>query len=74
MTMTTEYIIWGIPPQAEMETLLVSEQAGITSREQAERVAATLTDVHGCRAVRIQEFRFGNGDEVIAAFRSSVNA
>jgi len=72
--MTTEYIIWGIPPQAEMETLLVSEQAGIASREQAERIVATLTDVHGCRAVRIQEFRFGNGDELADMFRKAVAA
>lgn len=72
--MKTEYILWGIAPNGDMETLLVSEQAGIASREQAERIAATLTDVHGCRAVRIQEFRMGDGSEVAAMFRSSVNA
>lgn len=72
--MTTEFILWGIPPQAEMETLLVSEQAGIASREQAERIAATLTDVHGCRAVRIQEFRFGDASEVADMFRRAVAA
>jgi len=72
--MTTEYIIWGIPPQGDMETLLVSEQAGIASREQADRVAATLTDVHGCRAVRVQEFRFDNGDELADMFRKAVTA
>jgi len=72
--MTTEFILWGIPPQAEMETLLVSEQAGIASREQAERVAATLTDAHGCRAVRIQEFRFGDASELADMFRKAVAA
>ena len=72
--MTTEYILWGIPPQAKMETLLVSEQAGIASREQAERIAATLTGVHGCRAVRIQEFRFGDASELADMFRKAVAA
>ena len=72
--MTTEYILWGIAPGGETETLLVSEQAGIASREQAERIAATLADVHGCRAVRVQEFRMGDGSELAGMFRSIANA
>ena len=72
--MATEYILWGIAPNGDMETLLVSEQAGIASREQAERIAATLTDVHGCRAVRIQEFRMGDASELAGMFRQAVNA
>lgn len=70
--MAIEYIIWGKAPGASHEDLLVSEQAGIASRAQAEHIVATLRDVHGCRDLRIQEFSFGNGDEVIAAFASSV--
>lgn len=70
--MSIEYIIWGKAPGDEYETLLVSEQAGIASRAQAERICNTLRDVHGCRDVRIQEFSFGDGSEVITAFRSAV--
>lgn len=70
--MAIEYIIWGKAPGADHENLLVSEQAGIASRAQAERIAATLRDVHGCRDLRIQEFSFGNGRDVIAAFAASV--
>lgn len=72
--MAIEYIIWGKAPGAEHEDLLVSERAGIASRAQAERIAATLRDVHGCRDIRIQEFRMGDAGEVAAMFRSSVNA
>lgn len=67
-----EYIIWGKAPGATHEDLLISEHAGIASRAQAERVLATLRDVHGCRDLRIQEFSFGNGSEVIAAFANTV--
>ena len=67
-----EYIIWGKAPGAAHEDLLVSEHAGIASRAQAERILATLRDVHGCRDLRIQEFSFGNGSEVIAAFSDAV--
>ena len=70
--MTTEYIIWGKAPGGEYETLLVSEQAGIANRAQAERICSTLRDVHGCRDVRIQGFTIGDGSEVITAFRSAV--
>lgn len=70
--MAIEYIIWGKAPGAIHEDLLVSEQAGIASRAQAERIVVTLRDVHGCRDLRIQEFSFGNGDEVIAAFGGAV--
>ena len=67
-----EYIIWGKAPGAAHEDLLVSEHAGIASRAQAERIVATLRDVHGFRDLRIQEFSFGNGSEVIAAFSNAV--
>ena len=70
--MTIEYIIWGKAPGTDHENLLVSEQAGIANRAQAERIVATLRDVHGCRDLRIQEFSFGNGSDVIAAFGGAV--
>ena len=71
--MATEFIIWGKAPGTDHENLLVSEQAGIASRAQAERIVATLRDVHGCRDLRVQEFSFGDGSEVIAAFAASVS-
>jgi hypothetical protein len=70
--MNKEYIIWGKPPHSDDETLLVSETAGITNMEQAQRVIATLTDVHGCRDCRVHIFTLGNGADVINAFRSVV--
>ena len=70
--MAIEYIIWGKAPGAIHEELLISEEARIASRASAERFADILREVHGCRDLRIQEFSFGNGDEVIAAFASSV--
>ena len=70
--MNKEYIIWGKPPHSDDETLLVSETAGIASMEQAQRVIATLTDVHGCRDCRVQVFTLGNAADVIRAFKSAV--
>jgi hypothetical protein len=73
--MQSEYIIWGVAPNTDFETLLVSEHAGISTRAQAERVVATLTDVHGCRACRIQLLApLGDASELAAMFRNSVNA
>lgn len=70
--MAIEYIIWGKEPNGDIETLLVSEKAGIASRAHADRVVAMLTDVHGCRDCRVQEFSFGNGSEVINMFAKAV--
>lgn len=67
-----EFIIWGKAPGTDYEDLLISEQAGIRDRAQAERICNTLRDVHGCRDVRIQEFSFGDGSEITLAFRSAV--
>lgn len=73
--MQSEYVIWGVAPDTDFETLLVSEHAGISTRAQAERVVATLTDVHGCSACRIQLLApLGDASELAAMFRNSVNA
>jgi hypothetical protein len=71
--MTDQFIIWGIPPQGDMETLLVSEHAGLNTRADAERAAALLTDKHGCSSVRIHRIEpFGDAREVAAMFRAAV--
>jgi hypothetical protein len=70
--MNKEYIIWGKPPHSDDETLLVSETAGIASMEQAQRVIAQLTDIHGCRDCRVQVFTLGNGADVINAFKGTI--
>ena len=70
--MSREFIIWGKPPHSDDETLLVSETAGIASMAQAQRVIATLTDVHGCRDCRVHVFTLGNGADVINAFKGVV--
>lgn len=70
--MTKEYIIWGKPPHGDTETLLVSETAGISSMEQAQRVIAQLTDMHGCTDCRVHVFTLGNGADVINAFKGTI--
>ena len=70
--MNKEYIIWGKPPHSDDETLLVSETAGLTSMEQAQRVIAQLTDIHGCTDCRVQVFTLGNGADVINAFKGAI--
>jgi hypothetical protein len=70
--MTPEYIIWGKPPHSDDEALLVCETAGIASMEQAQRVIAQLTDIHGCTDCRVQVFTFGNGADVINAFKGAI--
>jgi hypothetical protein len=70
--MNKEYIIWGKPPHSDDETLLVSETSGLTSMEQAQRVIAQLTDIHGCTDCRVQVFTLGNGADVINAFKGAI--
>lgn len=65
-----EFIIWGKPPHADHEALLVSEAAGIKSREHAERVVQELQSKHNCSEVRIQEFKMGDGLELAEMFRA----
>lgn len=72
MTVSTEYIIWGKPPHSDDETLLVSETAGITDMAQAQRVIATLINVHGCTDCRVQVFTLGNGSELTNMFKRAV--
>jgi len=70
--MRKEYIIWGKKPDSDIETLLVSEQAEIATRTHADRVVELLTEFHGCRDCRVQEFTLGNGAEVAGLFAKTV--
>ena len=70
--MTTEYIIWGKEPNSDVEMLLVSEKAEIATRKHADRVVELLTEFHGCRDCRVQEFTLGDGSEVLGLFRKAV--
>lgn len=65
-----EYIIWGKPPHGDHSEVLVSEAAGIKSREHAERVVQELQNKHNCSEVRIQEFKMGDGSELADMFRA----
>jgi hypothetical protein len=51
----SQYVIWGIAPNSEHESLLVSENAGIESAKHAQKVCADLESHHGCTATRVQE-------------------
>ena len=53
-----EYIIWGIPPNHESETILVSEKANIKTMRQANETVELLTSKHGCKACRVQAIDF----------------
>lgn len=72
--MTHEYIIWGIPPQGEMETLLVSEQAGLATYDQARAACGLLAQRHGCTALRIQRLEpLDDAREIVTMFKAAVN-
>ena len=60
--MKTEYVIFGIAPGDDMESLLVSERAGIKSMDHAERVKETLERDHGCTACRVHVFNWEKPD------------
>jgi hypothetical protein len=69
-----EYVIWGVPPGEDHETLLVSEAAGIRDAAHAERIKAALAADHGCSRVRIQALLpLTDGREVLRMFARSVN-
>lgn len=53
-----EYIIWGIPPNHESETILVSEKANIKTMQHANETVELLTSKHGCKACRVQVIDF----------------
>ena len=52
-----EYVIWGRPPGATEETLLLARVEGetINDRQAAQRYAGVLEQKHGCTKTRIQE-------------------
>ena len=56
--MKKEFIIWGIPPNHQSETILVSEKANIKTMQQAKKTVKLLTSKHGCKACRVQVIDF----------------
>lgn len=69
----SEFVIWGYAPDAEHESLLVSEHAGLKDQGHAERTAALLENEHGCTRTRVQRLEpLGDGSELAAMFRGSV--
>ena len=53
MNQDTEIVIWGIPPNEDLETLLYTLAE---SKEEAERIAEKLEKYHGCTKTRVQVF------------------
>ena len=56
--MKKEFIIWGIPPNHESETILVGEKANIKTMQHANEAVELLTSKHGCKACRVQVIDF----------------
>ena len=56
--MKTEYVIWGIEPKNDFESILYTKA---TDLEQAERVIWLLENSHGCKKCRIQVIDFNTG-------------
>lgn len=66
----SEFVIWGKAPNAKHESLLVSEFAGLKSRDHAERTIETLANVHGCTEMRVQKLApLGDGSELAGMFK-----
>lgn len=69
--MHKEYIIWGKEnDQAQHETLLVSEHAGIKTLQKAQETVKILESL-GCVDVRIQVFDFTQ--DVQSMFKQAIN-
>jgi len=65
-----EYVVWGVPPGGDAETVLYTRAATMA---EARRVAVVLERRHGCTAVRIQTIDLSApGASVQAAFRAAV--
>ena len=68
-----EYIIWGKETdQAQHETLLVSEHAGIKTMEKAEETVKIL-ESWGCTNIRIQVFDIEENQDIQNMFKKAVN-
>lgn len=69
----SEFVIWGYEPGAAHESLLVSEHAGLKSRDHTESIARKLESEYGCTRTRIQELApLGDGSELAGMFRGAV--
>ena len=67
-----EYAIWGKPPGAAEETLLLAQPGGrpITDPEEAQKLMGVLVKKHGCTDCRIQTIDMENPD--MSGFEKSV--
>jgi hypothetical protein len=57
MEIKKEFVIWGIDPNNDFESVLYTKA---TDLEQAERVIWLLENSHGCKNCRIQVIDFNN--------------
>lgn len=65
-----EYVVWGVPPGGDAETVLYTRAATLAD---ARRVAAVLEAEHGCTRTRIQTLDMGAPAESVAdMFRAAV--
>lgn len=65
-----EYVVWGVPPGGDAETVLYTRAATLAD---ARRVAAVLEARHGCSRTRIQIVDMSDsGASVAGAFRAAV--
>lgn len=73
--MSMQYAIWGKPPGADEERLLVAKPHGqwLTNKARAERIRDELEREHGCTALRIQEIDM-NGADIAGMFRDAAKA
>lgn len=68
-----EFVIWGRAPDADHESLLVSEHAGLRDEKHAQEIVAKLASEHGCTAMRIQRLEpLGDGSELAGMFRRAL--
>jgi hypothetical protein len=73
--MLDQFVIWGVTADGGMETLLVSEHAGLKDRAHAVHVCEMLRRDYGCTALRIQRLApLNDAVEVADMFRHSINA
>lgn len=66
-----EYVIWGVPKGESEEQVLISEQFGLTSLEQANKVMDRLVNEYGCTNCRVQSIDLRNG--IANDFRKAIN-
>jgi hypothetical protein len=69
-TIMREYVVWGVPPGGDAETVLYTRAATLAD---ARRVADALEARHGCTRTRIQTLDMSaTGESIAGAFRAAV--